>query len=63
MTRSTSCASWCSGGLAFAARSLIGPLAALRRLSRAREPIVDEWRRDAVGLAGEVDMSQLLGRT
>jgi DNA-binding transcriptional ArsR family regulator len=27
-------------------------LTSLRRLSRAREPIVDEWRRDAVSLAG-----------
>jgi hypothetical protein len=27
-------------------------LASLRRLSRAREPIVDEWRRDAVSLTG-----------
>jgi hypothetical protein len=37
-------------------------VAALRRLARAREPIVDEWRKDAVSLAG-ADISQLLGRT
>jgi predicted nucleotidyltransferase len=36
-------------------------VAALRRLSRAREPIVDEWRKDAVSLAG-ADISQLLGQ-
>jgi predicted nucleotidyltransferase len=35
-------------------------VAALRRLSRAREPIVDEWRKDAVSLAG-ADVGQLLG--
>ena len=61
MTRSTGCAAWCSAGPAIDARSLIGPLAALRRLSRAREPIVDEWRKDAVSLAG-ADVSQLLGQ-
>jgi predicted nucleotidyltransferase len=36
-------------------------VAALRRLARAREPIVDEWRKDAVSLAG-ADVSQLLGQ-
>jgi predicted nucleotidyltransferase len=36
-------------------------VAVLGRLSRAREPIVGEWRRDAVSLAG-ADVSQLLGR-
>ena len=36
-------------------------VAALRRLSRAREPIVDEWRKDAVSLAG-ADVRQLLGQ-
>jgi hypothetical protein len=34
---------------------------ALRRLSRAREPIAGEWRKDAVSLAG-ADISQLLGQ-
>ncbi len=37
-------------------------VAALRRLSRAREPIVGEWRKDALSLAG-ADISQLLGQT
>jgi hypothetical protein len=37
-------------------------VAALRRLSREREPIVDEWRKDALGLAG-AHISQLLGQT
>lgn len=37
-------------------------LAALRRLSPAREPIIDEWRKDAVSLAG-ADIGQLLGQT
>ena len=36
-------------------------VAALRRLSRAREPIVDEWRKDALSLAG-AEISQLLGQ-
>jgi len=36
-------------------------VAALRRPSRAREPIVDEWRKDAVSLAG-ADVGQLLGQ-
>jgi predicted nucleotidyltransferase len=36
-------------------------VAAVRRLSRAREPIVDEWRKDALSLAG-ADISQLLGQ-
>lgn len=35
--------------------------ASLRRLSRAREPIVDEWRKDAVSLAG-ADVRQLAGQ-
>jgi hypothetical protein len=37
-------------------------VAALRRLSRAREPIGDEWRKDAVSLAG-ADIRQLLDHT
>lgn len=33
--------------------------ASLRRLARAREPIVDQWRQDAISLAG-ADISTLL---
>ena len=36
-------------------------VASLRRLSGAGEPIVEEWRMDAVSLAG-ADISQLLGQ-
>jgi DNA-binding transcriptional ArsR family regulator len=36
-------------------------LASLRRLSRAREPIVDDWRKDAISLAGP-PISQLVGQ-
>jgi hypothetical protein len=37
-------------------------VAVLRRLSRAREPIVDERRKDAVRLVG-ADVSRLLDQT
>lgn len=37
-------------------------VAALRRLARAREPIVDQWRKDAVSLAG-TGVSEFLDQT
>ncbi len=37
-------------------------VSSIRRLARSREPIVDEWRKDAIKLAG-ADIDQLLGET